>query len=274
MVITGAPRSPACGTLRRMQRLRSRPVRQPQAPPRRPRATESPPMRGSGQLSQRPGRSRDRCGAHLDAPSAGVELGRRRDGRRGQGQAARRPPAERPCDPDDDAQFAGGGWPISIAAGVRMLWLVAAPPVSSPWAADPVRLAGLAMHAPARPAAPEGALPLDRTLVWTALGWSGRTPSPSCSTRSALRPPCPARPFAAPWKPFGVRGRCDRRLADPCARPFLPRARLDRPARRRLLHYASLRPRLFLGHALTVGTDLKGVGGPVPASSLPARALA
>jgi hypothetical protein len=71
-------------------------------------------------------------------------------------------------------------------------------------------------------------------------------------------------PGLAPWKPVGVAaGVVGGWLTLALASSF--RAKRWRGHRAwRLLHYASFGAFvLFLGHALTVGTDLKGLGGPM-----------
>jgi predicted ferric reductase len=71
-------------------------------------------------------------------------------------------------------------------------------------------------------------------------------------------------PFAAPWKPIGVAaGVVGGWLALALAASFRAKKWLGHRAWRSL-HYASFAAfALFLGHALMVGTDLKGLGGPI-----------
>jgi hypothetical protein len=107
-----------------------------------------------------------------------------------------------------------------------------------------------------------------RTLVWTALAMV------VLHMAAVLADPvlhfglhAVLVPFAAPWKPFGVAaGVVGGWLALALAASFRAKKWLGHRGWR-LLHYASFAAfALFLGHALTVGTDLKGLGGPILAA--------
>jgi sulfoxide reductase heme-binding subunit YedZ len=104
-----------------------------------------------------------------------------------------------------------------------------------------------------------------RTLVWLGLSMLGLhvgavllDPVLHFSLASALVP------FAAPWKPGAVAaGVVAGWLSLALAVSFRLRKRIGQKAWRRL-HYAAFAAfALSLGHALLVGTDLKGLGGPV-----------
>jgi hypothetical protein len=107
-----------------------------------------------------------------------------------------------------------------------------------------------------------------RTLVWTALSMVGLhvlavllDPVLHFSLASVLVP------FTAPWKPVGIAaGVVAGWLTLMLAVSFRAKRWLGQRAWR-LLHYASFGAfALFLGHALAVGTDLKGLTGPVVAA--------
>jgi predicted ferric reductase len=107
-----------------------------------------------------------------------------------------------------------------------------------------------------------------RTLVWTALSMVGLhvaavllDPVLQFSLASVLVP------FAAPWKPIGIAaGVVAGWLTLMLALSFRLKRRLGHHTWR-LLHYASFGAfALFLGHALAVGTDLKGLSGPAVAA--------
>ena len=108
-------------------------------------------------------------------------------------------------------------------------------------------------------------LGLHRTLAWTGLAMIGLhvvalllDPVMHFSALSALVP------FAAPWKPGAVAmGVVAGWLSLTLAASFRMRKWIGQKGWRRL-HYASFAAfALSLGHALLVGTDLKGLGGPV-----------
>ena len=108
-------------------------------------------------------------------------------------------------------------------------------------------------------------LGLHRTLVWTGLGMVGLhigglllDPVMHFSALSVLVP------GAAPWKPGAVAtGVVAGWLSLMLAVSFRMRRWIGQKGWRRL-HYASFAAfALALGHALLVGTDLKGLGGPV-----------
>ncbi len=108
-------------------------------------------------------------------------------------------------------------------------------------------------------------LGLHRTLAWTGLAMVGLhvvalllDPTLHFSALSALVP------FAAPWKPGAVAlGVVAGWLGLALAASFRMRKWIGQKGWRRL-HYASFAAfALALGHALLVGTDLKGLGGPV-----------
>jgi len=108
-------------------------------------------------------------------------------------------------------------------------------------------------------------LGLHRTLVWTGLGMLGLhigavmlDPFLHFGAAAALVP------FAAPWKPGAVAmGVVAGWLTLTLAASFRMRRWIGQKGWRRL-HYASFGAfALALGHALLVGSDLKGLGGPV-----------
>ncbi len=108
-------------------------------------------------------------------------------------------------------------------------------------------------------------LGLHRTLAWTGLAMIGLhvgalllDPVMHFSLVSALVP------FTAPWKPSAVAmGVVAGWLSLALAASFRMRKWIGQKGWRRL-HYASFAAfALSLGHALMVGTDLKGLGGPV-----------
>lgn len=110
-------------------------------------------------------------------------------------------------------------------------------------------------------------LGLHRTLVWTGLGMAGLhvvalllDPVMHFGLLSALVP------GAAPWRPGSVAlGVVAGWLSLLLAASFRMRRWIGQKGWRRL-HYASFAAfALALGHALLVGTDLKGFGGPVTA---------
>lgn len=102
-----------------------------------------------------------------------------------------------------------------------------------------------------------------RTLVWTAL-WMVVLHALSVLLDPVLHFGLPAVlvPFAAPWRPIGVAaGVTAGWLTLVLALSFRAKRWIGRRSWR-LLHYASFAAfALFLGHALTVGTDLKGIRG-------------
>jgi methionine sulfoxide reductase heme-binding subunit len=104
-----------------------------------------------------------------------------------------------------------------------------------------------------------------RTLVWTAL-WTVVLHAVAVLLDPVLHLGLPALlvPGLAPWKPVGVAaGVVGGWLTLALAASFRARRWMGHRAWR-LLHYATFGAFvLFLGHALTVGTDLKGLGGPV-----------
>ena len=108
-------------------------------------------------------------------------------------------------------------------------------------------------------------LGLHRTLAWTGLAMIGLhvgalviDPVMHFSAVSVLIP------FASPWKPGAVAmGVVAGWLSLALAASFRMRKWIGQKVWRRL-HYASFAAfALSLGHALAVGTDLKGLGGPV-----------
>jgi len=108
-------------------------------------------------------------------------------------------------------------------------------------------------------------LGLHRTLAWTGLAMIGLhvgalvlDPVMHFSAVSVLMP------FASPWKPGAVAtGVVAGWLSLALAASFRMRKWIGQKGWRRL-HYASFAAfALSLGHALAVGTDLKGLGGPV-----------
>jgi methionine sulfoxide reductase heme-binding subunit len=108
-------------------------------------------------------------------------------------------------------------------------------------------------------------LGLHRALAWTGLSMAGLhgvalllDPTLHFSALSALVP------GAAPWKPGAVAlGVVAGWLTLALATSFRMRKWIGQKGWRRL-HYASFAAfALALGHALLVGTDLKGLGGPV-----------
>lgn len=156
---------------------------------------------------------------------------------------------------------------MSIAAGVPVVWLVAR--ASGLVAFGLLNLSvwlGLAMSTRLLGQRRQKALfGWHRTLVWTAL-WMVGLHAVSVLLDPVLHFGLPALlvPFAAPWKPVGVAaGVIGAWLTLVLALSFRARRWIGQRGWR-LLHYASFAAFvLFLGHALTVGTDLKGVGGPV-----------
>jgi hypothetical protein len=107
-----------------------------------------------------------------------------------------------------------------------------------------------------------------RTLVWTALSMVGLHLA-AVLADPVLHFGLPAAlvPLAAPWKPLGVAaGVTGGWLALALALSFRAKKWLGHRGWR-LLHYASFAAfALFLGHALAVGTDLTGLGGPILAA--------
>jgi sulfoxide reductase heme-binding subunit YedZ len=110
-------------------------------------------------------------------------------------------------------------------------------------------------------------LPLHRTLAWTGLSMVGLhvgalllDPVLHFSVVSVLLP------GAAPWRPAAVAfGVVAGWLSLALAASFNARRWIGQKGWRRL-HYASFAAFwLALGHALLVGTDLRGLGGPVTA---------
>jgi predicted ferric reductase len=104
-----------------------------------------------------------------------------------------------------------------------------------------------------------------RTLVWTAL-WMVLLHAVAVMLDPVLHFGLPAVlvPFAAHWRPIGVAaGVTAGWLTLVLALSFRAKRRIGHRGWR-LLHYASFAAfALFLGHALAVGTDLKGLAGPV-----------
>lgn len=159
---------------------------------------------------------------------------------------------------------------MSAAAGVPVIWLVAR--ASGLVAFGLLTLSvwlGLAMSTrllgPRRQKALFG---WHRTLVWTALAMVGLHMG-SVLLDPVLHFGLPALlvPFAAPWKPIGVAaGVVGGWLTLMLALSFRAKRWIGHRGWR-LLHFASFAAfALFLGHALTVGTDFKGLGGPVLAA--------
>ena len=155
---------------------------------------------------------------------------------------------------------------MSAAAGVPVVWLVAR--ASGLVAFGLLTLSvwlGLAMSTrllgPRRQKALFG---WHRTLVWAAL-WMVGLHATAVLLDPVLQFGLPALlvPFAAPWKPAGVAaGVVGGWLTLVLALSFRAKRWIGHRGWR-LLHYASFAAFvLFLGHALTVGTDLKGLGGP------------
>jgi predicted ferric reductase len=108
-------------------------------------------------------------------------------------------------------------------------------------------------------------LGLHQTLTWTALSAVALhisavllDPMLHFGLASALVP------FAAPWRPGGIAaGVVAGWLSLALAASFRFRKRIGQKAWRRL-HYATFGAfALALGHALTVGTDLRAFGGPI-----------
>jgi hypothetical protein len=104
-----------------------------------------------------------------------------------------------------------------------------------------------------------------RTLVWTALAMVGLHMG-AVLLDPVLHFGLPAVlvPLAAPWKPIGVAaGVVGGWLTLALALSFRAKRWIGHRGWR-VLHYASFAAFvLFLGHALAVGTDLKGLSGPV-----------
>ena len=111
-------------------------------------------------------------------------------------------------------------------------------------------------------------LGLHRTLVWTGLSAVGLHAfalmlDPVLHLRPAVR--ARAVRFTVEGRRRG--GRRRRRLAEPRPRRVLPNAKWIGHKGWRRLHYASFAAfALSLGHALMVGTDLRGLGGPILAA--------
>jgi hypothetical protein len=104
-----------------------------------------------------------------------------------------------------------------------------------------------------------------RTLVWTGLSMLGlHAGALLLDPTIHFGPPAVLVPFAAPWHPGAVAaGVVAGWLALMLAVSFRLRTLIGQKGWRRL-HYASFAAfALSLGHALFVGTDLKGLGGPV-----------
>jgi sulfoxide reductase heme-binding subunit YedZ len=107
-----------------------------------------------------------------------------------------------------------------------------------------------------------------QTLVWTALSMVGlHALAVLADPTLHFGLPAVLVPLAAPWKPVGVAaGIVAGWLTLVLALSFKAKRRLGHRAWR-LLHYASFGAfALFLGHALAVGTDLKGISGPIVAA--------
>ena len=107
-----------------------------------------------------------------------------------------------------------------------------------------------------------------RTLVWTALSMVGlHMAAVLADPLLHFGLPAVLVPLAAPWKPVGVAaGVTGGWLALALALSFRAKKWVGHRWWR-LLHYASFGAfALFLGHALAVGTDLKGLGGPILAA--------
>jgi methionine sulfoxide reductase heme-binding subunit len=104
-----------------------------------------------------------------------------------------------------------------------------------------------------------------RTLVWTAL-WMVLLHAVAVMLDPVLHFGLPAVliPLAAPWKPIGIAaGVTAGWLTLVLALSFRAKRWIGHRGWR-LLHFASFAAFvLFLGHAVTVGTDLKGLTGPV-----------
>jgi sulfoxide reductase heme-binding subunit YedZ len=108
-------------------------------------------------------------------------------------------------------------------------------------------------------------LGLHRTLAWTALSMLGlHIGAVLLDPVLHFGPAAALVPFAAPWKPGAVAaGVVAGWLSLMLAVSFRLRRWIGQKGWRRL-HYASFAAfALSLGHALLVGTDLKGLGGPV-----------
>jgi predicted ferric reductase len=108
-------------------------------------------------------------------------------------------------------------------------------------------------------------LGLHRTLVWTGLSMLGfHIGAVLLDPVMHFGPAAALVPFAAPWKPGAVAaGVIAGWLSLMLAVSFRLRRWIGQKGWRRL-HYASFAAfALSLGHALLVGTDLKGIGGPV-----------
>jgi methionine sulfoxide reductase heme-binding subunit len=108
-------------------------------------------------------------------------------------------------------------------------------------------------------------LGLHRTLVWTGLSMLGlHIGAVLLDPVLHFGPTAALVPFAAPWKPGAVAaGVIAGWLSVMLAVSFRLRRWIGQKGWRRL-HYASFAAfALSLGHALLVGTDLKGLGGPV-----------
>jgi len=154
---------------------------------------------------------------------------------------------------------------MSAAAGVPAIWLLAR--ASGLVAFGLLTLSvwlGLAMST--RLLGPRRQKPLfawHRTLVWTAL-WMVGLHALSVLMDPVLHFGLPAVlvPFAAPWRPVGVAaGVIAGWLTLVLALSFRAKHWIGQRGWR-LLHYASFAAFvLFLGHALAVGTDLRGLRG-------------
>jgi predicted ferric reductase len=156
---------------------------------------------------------------------------------------------------------------VSALAGVPVAWLVAraAGLVAFGLLTLSVWL-GLAMSTrlvpPPRRA---GLLGWHRTLAWTGLAVLGlHVGALLLDPVIGFGLPAVLVPFAAPWRPVAVAaGVVAGWLALALAASFRLRRFIGQRGWRRL-HYASFAAfALALGHALLVGTDLKGLGGPV-----------
>jgi hypothetical protein len=110
-------------------------------------------------------------------------------------------------------------------------------------------------------------LALHRTLAWTSLAMVGlHVGGILLDPVLRLRRPRGARARRRDLAPARCRTGNRRGLAEPRPRRLLQRAPLDRQKGWRRLHYATFAAFwLALGHALLVGTDLRGLGGPITA---------
>lgn len=159
---------------------------------------------------------------------------------------------------------------MSVAAGVPVVWLVAR--ASGLVAFGLLTLSvwlGLAMSTRLLgPRRQKGLFGWHQTLVWTALSMVG------LHILAVLSDPvlhfglgAVLVPLAAPWHPLGIAaGVTAGWLTLMLALSFRLKRRLGHRTWR-LLHYASFAAfALFLGHALAVGTDLRGLTGPIVAA--------